>query len=163
VSSDGIQPSGEHRQNTPTIRVLTTFASAFLVATVALTFTQVILRFLFNNPQAWAEEVSRYLFVWIVFIGAAVAVVNDAHIRVDVLIKWLGLRGKWRLQVFISAAESICFGFVLYAGWIVSWRNRGSEFYTIPGLPQVVFYLAVPVGATLMLLFMAQSLVRARR
>ena len=161
--NQAVTPSGESRRNTPTISVLTTFASAFLVATVALTFTQVVLRFIFNNPQAWAEEVSRYLFVWIVFIGAAVAIAHDAHIRIDVFVKWLGPRAQWILRLFFCAVEIICFVFVLYAGFIVSWRNRASEFYTIPGLPQVLFYLAIPVSAALMLMFTLHSLRRLFR
>jgi C4-dicarboxylate transporter DctQ subunit len=156
----GETPAGESRRNTPTISVLTAFASAFLVATVALTFTQVVLRFVFNNPQAWAEEVSRYLFVWIVFIGAAVAVAHDVHIRIDVFVKWLGPRAQWGLRLFFCVVELICFAFVLYAGLVVSWRNRGSEFYTIPGLPQVLFYLAIPVSAVLMLIFTLHTLRR---
>ena len=74
----------------PGLRLLVLIASLLIAATVSLTFGQVVLRYLFNNPQTWAEEIGRYLFVWITFLGAAVAFRRDTHIRVDAVMTLFG-------------------------------------------------------------------------
>ncbi len=135
------------------VRILSILAAACLAAAVILAFTQVVLRFVFDNPKAWAEEVGRYLFVWLTFLGAVVAVAHDSHIRVDAVILRFSPRTQRYLKVFRHLVDLICFAFLLWSGVIVTWRNRFSHFYTIEGAPQVVFYLAVPVGSILIIIF----------
>lgn len=56
--------------------------SCIIVMLVVLTL-QVALRYLFKNSNAWSDELSRYLFVWLIFIGASYAVTENAHIRIE--------------------------------------------------------------------------------
>ena len=49
-------------------------------------FAQVIFRLILKSPLAWSEEVCRYCFVWLVFLGGGWAVSGDAHFRVDFMI-----------------------------------------------------------------------------
>ena len=56
--------------------------------------TQVILRFGFSAPQAWAEEVDRYLFVWSAYLGTVVAWLKGTHIRVTFVVELLGDRAE---------------------------------------------------------------------
>lgn len=55
---------------------------SFLGAVITLIFAQVIARYLFNQPQAWIEELCTYMFIWIVFFGSSAAMKLDRHIRV---------------------------------------------------------------------------------
>lgn len=57
-------------------------AGSCLVATVVLLFVQVVLRYFFGRSLAWTEEMSRYTFLFMVYIGASLAAKHDAHIRV---------------------------------------------------------------------------------
>lgn len=144
------------------LRVLTIVAGLMVAATVALTLLQVVLRYFFNDPQSWAEEVGRYLFVWITFLGAAVAYAHNSHIRVD-LIDQFGTR--W--VPFVNPArhffEAVAVGVLLYSGVMVAWRHRNNMFYTMPDVPQVIFYLAVPVGSALGLFYVLRWLLRSMR
>jgi C4-dicarboxylate transporter DctQ subunit len=142
------------REGGRVVAVLSAVAAFCLAATVAMAFVQVVLRFVFNNPQAWAEEVGRYLFVWLAFLGAALAVAHDIHIRVDVLESRANPRFRTAFLWLRRGVDLICFGFLMVSGGIVAWKNRFSEFYTIEGAPQVIFYLAVPVGCAFMLYFL---------
>ncbi len=47
------------------------------------TFGNVVARYFFNSPIEWAEEFSRYAFIWIVFLGAAVCTKHGRHIVID--------------------------------------------------------------------------------
>lgn len=56
---------------------------------VALVFMNVILRYFFNSGITWSEEMARYLFFWLIFVGAIGAMRDNAHLGVDTLIKRL--------------------------------------------------------------------------
>lgn len=145
------------------LRLLTLIASLLVAVTVSLTFMQVILRYFFNNPQTWVEEVGRYLFVWITFLGVAAAYFRDTHIRVDAVMSLIGgrvQRGADLLRRFVDAAAIAA---LLYSGILVAWKQRFTKFYTMPDVPQVIFYLAVPVCAAFALVYVVHGIVRWTR
>lgn len=145
------------------LRLVTILGATLMGATVTLTFMQVILRTFFNEPQAWAEEVSRYIFVWVVFVGAAIAVHRDNHIRLDLVDSLLRPRALQVLKAARTLVEMFAAGLLLYSGILVAWRNRNSTFYTIPDFPQVVVYLSVPVCAVAIIWFLVRRLVGKNR
>lgn len=57
-------------------------------------FGNVILRYFFNSGLTWAEEASRYLFIWLIFLGAIVAFRENAHLGVDTLVQKLSVKGR---------------------------------------------------------------------
>ena len=59
---------------------------------VVLVNANVIMRYFFNSPIRWAEEVVTSLFVWTVFIGSAYAYRKHSHLGVDILVTPLSLR-----------------------------------------------------------------------
>jgi TRAP-type C4-dicarboxylate transport system permease small subunit len=65
-----------------------------LLGMVALVFMNVILRYFFNSGITWSEELARYLFVWLIFIGAIGAMRDNAHLGVDTGIKRLKPRAQ---------------------------------------------------------------------
>lgn len=140
------------------LKAVVAVGAILMGATLSLTFIQVILRTFFNNPQAWAEEVSRYLFVWVVFLGVAVAAFRDNHIRLDIIDHLLAGRKLRMIKIFQTLIESFAVSLLLYSGILVAWRNRDSSFYTIPSMPQVVFYLSVPVCSLFILWFLIRRL-----
>lgn len=78
----------------------------------------VILRYAFNSGLVWSEEVSRYFFVWMVFLGAVAALKDKMHLGVDIVVN--ALPKKLRKVVFL-----ISNGIILYILWIVvdgSWK-----------------------------------------
>lgn len=50
-----------------------------------LVFANVILRYIFDSGITWAEELSRYLFIWMIFLGAITVLQNKAHLSVDLI------------------------------------------------------------------------------
>jgi len=73
--------------------VSATMAVALMVM-VALVFGNVVLRYIFNSSITVSEELSRWLFVWITFMGAVVALREHAHLGTDVLVSRLPPLGK---------------------------------------------------------------------
>jgi len=59
-----------------------TLAGLF-AATIVVVLLQVVSRYLLDNSLTWTEELSRYLFAWIIFLGAALGLRDQSHIKVD--------------------------------------------------------------------------------
>ena len=73
---------------------LSLLMAASLAVMVVLVFTNVVLRYTFNSGISVSEELSRWLFVWLTFLGAIVALNEGAHLGTDTLVSRLSLRGK---------------------------------------------------------------------
>lgn len=83
-----------------------------------LVFGNVVLRYIFNSGITWSEEMSRFLFVWLVFLGAIVALKENMHLGVDIVIN--ALSRKVKKVVFIVSNL-----LVLYVLWLLlngSWK-----------------------------------------
>ena len=65
-----------------------------MVAMVIMVFGNVVLRYGFNSGITVSDEMSRYCFIWLTYIGAMVAMRDGAHLGVDTLIRKLFLNGK---------------------------------------------------------------------
>ena len=73
--------------------------AALFAATIVVVTAQVVWRYAFNNSLVWTEELSRYLFVWMTFVGAALAVKESSHIRVSLLVDCLPARVRRWLAI----------------------------------------------------------------
>src|SRR3954468_19812434 len=90
-----------------------------LAVMVVLVFTNVVLRYAFNSGIATSEELSRWLLVWLTFLGAIVALRQHAHLGVDSLVRALPALGK-KICFFAS------YLLMLYADWLLtlgSWKQ----------------------------------------
>lgn len=61
---------------------------------VVMVFGNVVLRYLFNDGIISSEELSRFLFIWVTFLGAIVAMRENGHLGLDSLVRQLSLKGK---------------------------------------------------------------------
>lgn len=94
-------------------------AIAFSLAAMSLSvFGNVVLRYVFNSGLTWSEEMSRYFFVWMVFLGAIAALKDKMHLGVDIVVNALP-RKLQKVTFIISNAV------VLYLLWLIlegSWK-----------------------------------------
>lgn len=85
---------------------------------LVMVFGNVMLRIFFNTGIDLSEEIPRFAFVWMTFIGAIVGMRKHAHLGVDVITQLLPLAGKkvcWAISQFIMA---ICCGYIVYGTWL---------------------------------------------
>lgn len=123
----------------------------FTVGMVFTTFAQVIFRGPLNSPLAWSEEVARYLFVWVVFIGGAWAVSGDAHFRMDFLLSFLKGRKK-RMLIWLSCLCMIVFASVmLYYGVRLVW-SVSSQISPALRISMSIPYAALPLSGLLIII-----------
>ncbi|MFV1463074.1 MULTISPECIES: TRAP transporter small permease [unclassified Phaeobacter] len=129
-----------------------------LVITMAI---EVIRRELFAFSSIWGEEIVRYSFIYLAWIGAAAAVKERAHIRIDVLMHYLGPRPKALLYIFGDLVMLIVALVALY--WSFETVLVSAKFGSVSHglrISMVWFLMAVPVGFALMVWRLLQSFLR---
>jgi TRAP-type C4-dicarboxylate transport system permease small subunit len=132
------------------------FLIAFCLAVmVVLVFGNVVLRYAFNTGITLSEEISRWLFVYLTFLGAIVAMREHGHLGVDTLVKRLPALGK---KTCLIASQLL----MLLATWLLlqgSWAQTKINLeVTAPasGLSMGIFYgvgLIFSVSAGLIILY----------
>lgn len=132
---------------------------AVMVSTIIL---QVFCRFVLNNPLSWSEELARYAFVWITFLGAAVAYRHGAHIFVETIVVLLPRRLQavlaWVVDVLMVTALLV----LLVQGLAIVEVNSNVE-ATMLEIPMSWVYGSIPVSAAIMLAYQVERTVRRIR
>ncbi|MDB6177414.1 TRAP transporter small permease [Paracoccus sp. Z330] len=135
----------------------------YLMLVVTMTI-EVIRREVFAYSSIWGEEVVRYCFIYLCWIGAAAAIRERAHIRIDVIMNYLPARGKAWIYIL---GDLVTLVIAVLALWLsletveVSWKF-GSVSHGLR-VSMVWFLLAVPIGFSLMIFRLLQSLSRDLR
>lgn len=115
--------------------------AVLLAAMVVLVFGNVVLRYVFNSGIAVSEELSRWLFVWMVFLGAIVGLREHAHLGVDSFVKMLPPMGR-KICYALSHALMLYASLLLTEG---SWKQTVLNWDTTApasGLSVGLFYAA---------------------
>ncbi|MEY4317903.1 MAG: hypothetical protein RI902_1711 [Pseudomonadota bacterium] len=86
-----------------------------LFVMVVLVFGNVVMRYAFNSGFTVSEELSRWLFVWLTFLGAVVALRDNAHLGTDMMVGKLGPMGK-RICMGLSLLAMIFCMWLLFKG-----------------------------------------------
>ncbi|MDR2788402.1 MAG: TRAP transporter small permease [Candidatus Accumulibacter sp.] len=128
-----------------------------MLAMVAIIFLQVVARYAFSNSLSWSEEIGRYLFVWMTFIGSAIAVRNRLHVSLDMfVIKFPGCIQKSCL-VISYVSMMIFTGVLIYGGY--RFVMRGSQQVSAAmQLPMHYVYVVLPVGGGLIFFYLMKNI-----
>ena len=84
------------------------FMALITIALVAAIFIEVICRYFLFISAAWAEELTRYLFIWLTYIGSAYAVYEGSHTEIDVLKQVVANFQRTRPKAGAQAAGVVC-------------------------------------------------------
>jgi len=125
-------------------------AAALVVGEVLVLLAAVIMRFVFNSPIPWADELASILFLWLANLGAAVALRRGTHMRTTALVaRWSPRAQAWAEALAIAAP---CLMLVILIGPMSEYA--GDEWVVqTPALswPNTVRAAAVPVGSAFMI------------
>jgi TRAP-type C4-dicarboxylate transport system permease small subunit len=123
-----------------------------------LVFSQVIARYALHNSLSWSEEVSRYIFVWISFLGLVAAYKAGSHVALDILIKSLKGIARKTLEIVNNTLILILSSAILISGmklFQVGMRQKSPALK----LPMHWVYIIVPVSGLLLLYFSLRTFI----
>lgn len=132
-------------------------ASLFAAMTL-LTFTQVVLRYLFNSGFVWALEATTYLFAWLVLFGAAYGIKHGVHLGVDAFVHLFNSKIQ-RFLGLAAVAAGLTYTVIMFIGswnYEVQMYTIGIEAEDIP-VERWILRLILPIGIALLALRLAQQ------
>jgi TRAP-type transport system small permease protein len=137
---------------------------ALMAVMAVLVFANVVSRYLFNYSMIWVEELTRYMMVWVGFIGSGLVLRFGAHVAVDVFQDLLPARAAQTLRASIVVILAATFATMTWLGFryvAFAWDQETPVLNWNFG----IVYLAIPIGSLLMLahlLLIARQYVTAR-
>lgn len=140
--------------------VLYGFSVCAMSVMLVIIFAQVVTRYLFGYTPEWSEELARFLFVWVVFLGSALIMGESGHLAVQFLPdKFKGTAFGTLLDIVINAAGYVFIVLLLTQGWKMT---SIMTFQRSPGmdLPMSYVYAVIPASCVLMLLYLLKDTVR---
>lgn len=126
---------------------------------IFLTLFQVLSRYVFSVPIAFSEEVGRFLFIWISFLGAAIVMKRNEHIRLDLLIGKIPPKAYTIIQVLVFALTAMFSVLIFYNGYTmldVAFRQIAP----VSRLSMGYVYAVIPAAALFMAIFSVIHLVK---
>ena len=112
-----------------------------LALMVVLVFGNVVLRYVANSGITVSEELSRWLFVWMTFLGAIIAIKEHGHLGTDMLVSRLGPQGK-RICLVTGQALMLYTTWLLFSGSLAQARINWDVEAPVSGLSVAIFYSA---------------------
>lgn len=152
-------PDPLQRASGAVVAVLGAALALLLVAMVGMVFGNVALRYALNSGITVSEELARWCFVWLTFLGAVIAVHERAHLGSDLLVSRLGTGGR-RLCLGASLLLMLFIDALLLAGSWQQMRINASVPAPVTGLPMALVYAAGVVFAVLAALLHLAELAR---
>jgi TRAP-type C4-dicarboxylate transport system permease small subunit len=132
---------------------------AALVAMVIMVFGNVVLRYAFNSGILVSEEMSRYCFIWLTYIGAMIAMREREHLGVDTLVKHLPRAGK-KACLFLSEALMLLVNVLFFIGTFKMHDLQVTNVSPVTGISMIWIYGVGYVVAVVMALFNLDVLFR---
>ena len=108
-------------------KLVSALAGLLVFALIAITAASVVARYVLGTPIQWTEEMSAFLLIWIVFLGAIACEIEDHHLKIDVvtmalpdgLVRWLG--------AIVGAASVGLLGYMAWLGYVLSDTARNDR------------------------------------
>jgi TRAP-type transport system small permease protein len=130
-----------------------------LFAMVVMVFGNVVMRYGFNSGISISDEMSRYAFIWLTYLGAMIAMREGGHLGVDTLIKKLPLRGK-QACVFLSECLMLFCNGLFFWGTLQMHQLQVTNVSPVAGLSMIWVYGIGYLVSVVMALFNVSKLWR---
>jgi len=125
-----------------------------LAAMACMVFANVVLRYTTNDSLVWAEEISRYMMIWITFLGAGLVLRFGGHIAIeDLHDKLPGIGGR----ILRTAIVALLMAFFAAMAWNGVDYLEATQYQTTPvtGVLFAWVYSALPIGFVLLMVHLA--------
>jgi TRAP-type transport system small permease protein len=138
------------------LQILITLLMFVLIIPVSM---QILSRYTGLIPRyIWTEEIARFCFIWIVMIGAMIAVRDGTHFDLDVLPHAVSAKVEGALYLFVHFAMLLASGIFLFYGYEFA-RFGALQYSEIAGLPMLTIYIAWPLAGASMVLFLIEKFI----
>ena len=128
-----------------------------LLAMTFIVLIQVFFRFVLNNALPWPEEISRYLMIWMTFLGSGIACKYEEHIGVNFIRNRIQKKYQFFIQFIISCCILIFLAFCIWKG-ILLLKFTFNQISPAAQISMAWPYASVPIGCAIMFIHVFNSL-----
>lgn len=119
---------------------------ALLAAMTAMVFGNVVLRYCFGSGIDFSEEMSRFCFVWLIFLGSISAMRRNLHMGFDMFVTLAGPRTRRALLTLANGLVLACC-LLLLVGTLMQWHVNATNIAPVTGMPMSwLFGVVVPMS-----------------
>lgn len=125
--------------------------STFLVIMVVVVFLQIVSRIIIQSSFPWTEELSRFLMIWLTFLGAAFSFQYGAHIGITLITNKIPKKLQAILQIIVAFLCTILFAVLMVKGYELVMKST-TQVSPALGIPMNYVYMVIPLSGLLMTL-----------
>jgi TRAP-type C4-dicarboxylate transport system permease small subunit len=141
-------------------KVFTPLLNILCLIMLITTFVAIISRYVFHYAIIWSPEVSRYLYIYIIFIGTFLGIKHKKHIGLDIVVDRLPNKIKKVVEISRNLSMMVFFIFLAYLGFKFSVIGM-SQMTLALGISKGWIYLVIPIGAIFMFISTFQQTLRS--
>ena len=128
------------------------FAAILLAIMTCLVFANVLTRYVIHYAIPWSEEISRFLQVWIVFIGGALVYRDDGHMGLDILVNVLPKQVRRLLALIVDLGVLYVSFMMCKGGWKLT-KSQLNWHAPASGLSYSWLYVVIVISQVMMIIF----------
>lgn len=135
-------------------------AITILVLLLIFVVIQVVSRFVFNYPIEWSEEMARFMFIWLGFISAAVALKEDQHVRFTFIIDRLPKKISRIINIFNDLLTIIFLIILIIYGVVLVINTHSIPSVTLEFIRWSYVYASLPIGFSFLLIILINKMLK---
>lgn len=122
-----------------------------LAGVTVVTGVAVFFRYVLNDPLQWSQELAQYALVWLVMLGASIAVRSREHIRLDTVVNRIPRKLSASIEMATSFIIIALLSYVIHYSWIMTFVRATRMYSPSLAIKMVWFYSALPFGFALII------------
>lgn len=126
--------------------------SSLFAFNLAILFITVVMRYAFNNSPTWTEEASRYVMIWIIYLGVSLSIEQQSEIKIDILKKFFTAK---TLHIYLSffrliIGTAITVFIIIYGIKFAAMLYETQQYAAAFDMPMFFIYTIIPLSGLLM-------------
>ena len=140
----------------PLIKLCKIAVISCVLSIALIVSTSIFFRYVLNNSIAWSEEIAKYLMVWMVFVGAPVAMIQSRHIAIEIFPNLFRPRIRALIFLIVNLLIVVTMAFWTYRGFTYTMGGMSQVMSSFDKIPLGVVFASIPFGSCIMMIISFQ-------
>lgn len=135
-------------------KIINITSVVFLSLMLIFVVLQIIMRYVFNAPLVWSEELARYCMFFMIFIGCMIAMKDNDHLKVDIVINALPKRAKAVVNIINKLISFVFLVILIWFGFKFAFNNINIRSSIVTQIRMGLVYMIIPLCSIGMLIYL---------
>ena len=140
----------------PLIKLCKIAVISCVLSIALIVSTSIFFRYVLNDSITWSEEIAKYLMVWMVFVGAPVAMVQSRHIAIEMFPNLFRPRIRALVFLIVNLLIVLTMAFWTYRGFTYTVGGMSQVMSSFDKIPLGVVFASIPFGSCIMMIISFQ-------